>query len=55
MKTLFVRGFVLALALIGFSASTQITASTGTKVAVSGVNTIPPSCDPDDPNACGVD
>ena len=55
MKTVLVRGFVLALALIGFTASTQVSSATATKVSVVSSNTIPPSCDPNDPNACGVD
>ena len=55
MKTLFVRGFVLALALTGFAASTQVSSATATKVSVASANVIPPSCDPNDPNACGVD
>ncbi|GGA69079.1 hypothetical protein GCM10011507_20710 [Edaphobacter acidisoli] len=52
-----VRAFVVALALTGFAASTQITntASTSSKVTMAKVSAAPvPSCPPDDPNACGM-
>jgi hypothetical protein len=52
-----VRAFVVALALSGAVASTQISsASTQTKVAVAKTSAFPtPMCDPNDPNACGID
>lgn len=56
MKTI-VRAFVVALALTGFAASTQITtaSSNNSKITISKVNSAPvPSCAPDDPNACGM-
>lgn len=57
MKTI-VRAFVVALALTGFAASTQIstsTSQTSSKVTMAKVNSAPvPSCPPDDPNACGM-
>lgn len=52
-----VRAFVVALALTGFAASTQIsnTAQTSNKVTMAKVGAMPvPSCAPDDPNACGM-
>ena len=52
-----VRAFVVALALTGFAASTQIsnTAKSSNTVTISKVNSAPvPSCPPDDPNACGM-
>lgn len=55
MKTV-VRAFVVALALTGFAASTQINTSASTsKVLVSKVNSMPvPSCYPDGKNDCGM-
>ena len=57
MKTI-VRAFVVALALTGFAASTQIsttTAKTSNKVTIAKVGAVPvPTCPPDDPNACGM-
>jgi hypothetical protein len=52
-----VRAFVVALALTGAIASTQIaSASAQTKVTVSKTSAIPvPMCPPDDPDACGID
>jgi hypothetical protein len=54
MEALLIRGFVLALALSGFGASTVSGHSTGTKVTATA-NTIPPTCPYNDPNACGMD
>jgi hypothetical protein len=53
----FIRAFVVVLALTGAVASTQVaSASAQTKVTVSKTSAIPvPMCDPDDPNACGID
>jgi hypothetical protein len=55
MKTI-VRFFVLALAVTGIAASTQIaSAPSQSKVTVAKVNAMPtPMCAPDDPNACGL-
>jgi hypothetical protein len=53
MEALLIRGFVLALALSGFGASTVSGHST-TKVTAN-TNTIPPTCPYNDPNACGMD
>jgi hypothetical protein len=52
-----IRAFVVALALTGAVASTQISsASTQTKVAAAKTSAFPvPMCPPDDPNACGID
>ncbi len=54
---IFIRAFVVVLALTGAVASTQISsASTQTKVAVAKTSAMPvPMCPPDDPNACGID
>lgn len=53
-----VRAFVVALALTGFAASTQISTaatSTSNKVTVAKSSAMPvPSCAPDDPNGCGI-
>lgn len=56
MKTI-VRAFVVALALTGFAASTQIStaASTSNKVTIAKTSAVPiPTCPPNDPNACGM-
>ena len=57
MKTI-VRAVVVALALTGFAASTQITTTTNqtsSKVTMAKVNSAPvPTCPPNDPNACGM-
>ena len=56
MKTI-VRAFVVALALTGFAASTQIptAAKTSSKVTIAKTSAVPvPSCPPDDPNGCGM-
>lgn len=57
MKTI-VRAFVVALALTGFAASTQISATTSktsSKVTIAKVSAVPvPTCPPNDPNACGM-
>ena len=52
-----IRAFVVALALTGAVASTQISsASTQTKVVAAKTSAFPvPMCDPNDPNACGID
>jgi hypothetical protein len=52
-----IRAFVVALALTGAVASTQISsASTQTRVAAAKTSAFPvPMCPPDDPNACGID
>jgi hypothetical protein len=52
-----VRAFVVALALTGAVASTQIaSASAQTKVAAAKISAMPvPMCPPDDPKACGID
>jgi hypothetical protein len=53
---IFVRAFVVVLALTGAAASTQIaSASSQTKVAVAKTSAMPvPVCAPDDANACGI-
>ncbi len=50
-----IRFAVLALAVTGFAASTQITsASAQTKIVAAKTSAMPiPTCAPDDPNACG--
>jgi hypothetical protein len=52
-----VRAFVVALALTGAAASTQISsAKAETRVTVAKTSAFPtPMCDPNDPNACGID
>jgi hypothetical protein len=57
MEALLIRGFVLALALSGFGASTVSSSSTGssTTSATANTNTTPPACPYNDPNACGLD
>jgi hypothetical protein len=54
---IFIRAFVVVLALTGAVASTQISsASTQTRVTVAKTSAMPvPMCDPNDPNACGID
>jgi hypothetical protein len=51
-----VRAFVVALALTGFAASTQISTTSATsKTTVAKTSFVPiPSCPPHDPNACGM-
>ncbi|HWW23600.1 MAG TPA: hypothetical protein VNY78_06825 [Edaphobacter sp.] len=53
---IFVRAFVVVLALTGAAASSQIaSASSQTKVAVAKTSAMPiPMCAPDDANACGL-
>jgi hypothetical protein len=53
---IFVRAFVVVLALTGAAASTQIaSASSQTKIAVAKTSAMPvPCCAPDDANACGI-
>jgi hypothetical protein len=55
MKTI-VRTFVVVLALTGAAATTQTSAaSTQNKVTAARTSMLPiPSCDPSDPNACGI-
>jgi hypothetical protein len=54
---IFIRTFVVVLALTGVAASTQIaSASAQTKVTVSKTSAIPiPMCPWNDPDACGID
>ena len=56
MEALLIRGFVLALALSGFGAST-VSGNTSANAGVSanGGFTTPPSCPANDPTACGMD
>jgi len=55
MEALLIRGFVLALALSGFGASTVSgTKTTQSSTKVSAMDA-PPSCPYNDPNACGLD
>jgi hypothetical protein len=60
MEALLIRGFVLALALSGFGAST-VSGNTNGNASVSAQDDgglqsgIPPTCPYSDPNACGVD
>ena len=50
-----VRAVVIALALTGAAASTQISASAQSKVTVARNSALPvPMCPPDDPNGCGI-
>jgi hypothetical protein len=52
-----VRAFVVVLALTGVAATTQTTsaATKGAKANPSRVSVLlVPSCDPNDPNACGM-
>ncbi len=55
MNTL-IRAFVVALALTGAFASTQISsASTPSKITMARVSVLPvPTCDPHVPSACGL-
>jgi hypothetical protein len=58
MEALLIRGFVLALALSGFGASTvsgKAVHSNASMSANDNVAGIPPNCPYNDPNACGVD
>ncbi|MDE3106219.1 MAG: hypothetical protein KGK08_13700, partial [Acidobacteriota bacterium] len=52
MNTL-VRAFVVVLVLTGAAASTQVSATTQTKAAVTSKSSLVPMCPPNDPNACG--
>ena len=56
MEALLIRGFVLALALSGFGAST-VSGSTGSTSTTASANTIstPPTCPLNDPTNCGMD
>lgn len=54
MEALLIRGFVLALALSGFGASTVSGHKTSANVTAN-IQTIPPNCPYNDPNACGMD
>jgi hypothetical protein len=51
-----VRAFVVALALTGAAASTQISSASATsKVTIAKNSAMPtPMCPPNDPNACGM-
>jgi hypothetical protein len=56
MEALLIRGFVLALALTGFGAST-VSGSGGKSSSVTandGISTLP-TCPLNDPNNCGLD
>ena len=54
MEALLIRGFVLALALSGFGAST-VSSNTSANAGVSAnLQTIPPACPVNDPNNCGM-
>jgi hypothetical protein len=59
MKITLVRGFVLALVVVGFSASSISSAAvpkTVSKVSTLGiVNTPTPMCRLNDKNGCGID
>ena len=59
MEALLIRGFVLALALSGFGASTVSNqSSNGASISAQDGGDqggIPPACPYSDPNACGVD
>jgi hypothetical protein len=57
MEALLIRGFVLALALSGFGASTvsHHSNSSGSVSANDGVISTPPTCPLNDPNNCGLD
>jgi len=54
MEALLIRGFVLALALSGFGASTVSGHKSGT-TASANFQTTPPACPLNDPNNCGMD
>jgi len=55
MEALLIRGFVLALALSGFGASTVSHKHSGTSVKVTANDdTTPPNCPVNDPNNCGM-
>ena len=54
MEALLIRGFVLALALSGFGASTVSGTKTSHSTSVSAMDA-PPTCPYNDPNACGLD
>ena len=52
-----VRAFVLVLTLSGSAAYTKLTLSTPSRTTVNGVAAqthMVPTCEPDDPNACGL-
>jgi len=56
MEALMIRGFVLALALSGFGATTVSTGNGSTATsATANEGVVPPSCPYSDPNACGMD
>jgi hypothetical protein len=55
MEALLIRGFVLALALSGFGAST-VSGSSKSPASVSANDiSTPPTCPLNDPNNCGID
>jgi hypothetical protein len=53
MKTLTIRAFVVALALVGF-ASTAHSKTTGHAFVAAAAGFPMPMCPPSDPNACGI-
>ena len=53
MEALLIRGFVLALALSGFGAST-VSGTATSSASVSAMDTTPPNCPLNDPNNCGM-
>ena len=56
MEALLIRGFVLALALSGFGATT-VSSNTSANAGISadgGGYTTPPNCPVNDPNNCGM-
>jgi hypothetical protein len=53
MEALLIRGFVLALALSGFGASTV--SSNSSNGAMVTADSTPPNCPYNDPNMCGID
>jgi hypothetical protein len=54
MEALLIRGFVLALALSGFGAST-VSSNSSASVSANDSLTGPPVCPYNDPNFCGID
>jgi hypothetical protein len=54
MKNIFIRAFVIALAITGATASAHIKASGHAVVANASAFPVP-MCGPRDPNGCGID
>jgi hypothetical protein len=54
MKTLTIRAFVIALALVG-AVSTAHSKTTGHAVVASASSFPQPMCPPNDPKGCGID